>query len=118
MPISTTRWLISTARPADYDRSVHFAEHALAIREVIGDLLQIAKSHGNLGLLYRAMGEYRHAIDAYREAMTAYEKIGNEEFAAVALLNIGAAYFLADEIEAAIKSYWRSLGFARPPCCR
>ncbi|MBW7883808.1 MAG: tetratricopeptide repeat protein, partial [Caldilineaceae bacterium] len=100
-------------KTGDYDRSVHFGERALAIREEIGDILQIAKSHGNLGLLYRAMGEYRFAINAYQEAMTAYEKIGNEEFAAVALLNIGAAYFLAGDSDKAIKSYWRSLEICR-----
>ena len=90
-------------------RAIGYAELALALREEDGDLLGVAKSHGNLGLLYRAHGDYDHAIAAYTEAMTTYVRLGNQELAAVAQLNIGAAHFLAGNIDEAVRRYQASL---------
>jgi DNA-binding transcriptional ArsR family regulator len=86
---------------------------ALALREEDGDLLGVAKSHGNLGLLYRAHGDYDHAIAAYTEAMTTYVRLGNQELAAVAQLNIGAAHFLAGNVDEAVRRYQASLEISR-----
>ena len=72
-------------KTGDHVRAVSYAELALALREEDGDLLGVAKSHGNLGLLYRSSGEYAHAIAAYSEAMATYARIGNQELVAVAL---------------------------------
>lgn len=89
----------------NHRQALAFAERALALREEVGDLLRVAKSHGNLGLLYRAMGENIHAIAAYREAMATYKKIGNQELTAAAWLNIGAAYYREEQAEEEIKAY-------------
>jgi len=97
----------------NHGRALTYAERALALREEEGDLLRIAKSHGNLGLLYRTMNEYGHAIAAYKEAMTTYQKIGNQELTAMALLNIGAAYFLSQNNKAAITAYQQSLAICQ-----
>jgi tetratricopeptide (TPR) repeat protein len=97
----------------DHTRAVSYAELALALREEDGDLLGVAKSHGNLGLLYRSSGDYPHAIAAYTEAMSTYARLGNQELAAVALLNIGAANFLAGDIEEAVRRYHASLAISR-----
>jgi len=96
-----------------HKQALTYAERALAMREEEGDLLRIAKSHGNLGLLYRTMGEYNHAIAAYHEAMTTYQKSGNQELMAAALLNIGAAYFSAGKIAEAITAYRQSLALCQ-----
>jgi len=97
----------------NHGRALAYAERALARREEEGDLLRIAKSHGNLGLFYRTMGEYGHAIAAYQEAMVTYQRIGNQELVAVALLNIGAAYFLNKKTDAAINAYQQSLAICQ-----
>lgn len=97
----------------DPARAVRYAELALALREEDGDLLGIAKSHGNLGLLYRSAGDYAHAIAAYTEAMSTYARIGNQELVAVALLNIGAAFFLSGDVEEAVRRYRASLAISR-----
>ena len=86
-----------------------YAERALAIREEVGDLLAIAKSLGNLGFLYRAMGDYHHAILAHQEALATYEKLGNKELMAAAWLNIGAAHYHNHTLDAAIHAYKQSL---------
>ncbi|MBK8796411.1 MAG: tetratricopeptide repeat protein [Anaerolineales bacterium] len=99
-----------TEEPA---RAVRYAELALALREEEGDLLGVAKSHGNLGLLYRSVGDYAHAIAAYTEAMSTYARIGNQELVAVALLNIGAAFFLSGDVEEAVRRYRASLAISQ-----
>ena len=100
-------------KTGDPGRAVRHAELALALREEDGDLLGIAKSHGNLGLLYRTLGDYDHALAAYTEAMATYLKMGNQELVAVALLNIGAAYFLSGKTGEALQHYTRSLEICR-----
>lgn len=100
-------------KSGDYARAISYAELALTLREEDGDLLGIAKSHGNLGLLYRTHGNYDHAIAAYTEAMTTYVRLGNQELAAVALLNIGAAHFLAGNVAGAVRRYQESLEISR-----
>lgn len=100
-------------KTGDHTRAVSYAELALALREEDGDLLGVAKSHGNLGLLYRSHGDYDHAIAAYTEAMSTYARLGNQELEAVALLNIGAAYFLAGNVAEAVRRYHASLAISR-----
>jgi len=100
-------------KSGDHARAVSNAELALALREEDGDLLGVAKSHGNLGLLYRASGDYAHAIAAYSEAMTTYARLGHQELVAVALLNIGAAHFLAGDVTEAVRRYQASLEISR-----
>jgi tetratricopeptide (TPR) repeat protein len=96
-------------KTGEHGRAVDYAGMGLALREEEGDLLRVAKSHGNLGLIYRAMGEFGHAITAYQEALAAYVKLGNQELVAVALLNSGAAYFLGDRRNEALEAYRQSL---------
>jgi tetratricopeptide (TPR) repeat protein len=90
-------------------QALHYAEQALAIREETGDLMRVAKSLGNLGLLYRVMGEYGPATAAHTEAMSIYQKLGNQELTAVAWLNIGAAHFINHRLDDAIAAYQQSL---------
>ena len=75
-----------------FDQALVHGRTALTLREGQGDLLGVAKSQGNLGVLYRALNEYDNAIAMYREAMATYRKLGNHEMVAAALLNIGVAY--------------------------
>jgi tetratricopeptide (TPR) repeat protein len=92
-----------------HEQALRYAEQALALREEIGDLMRVAKSLGNLGLLYRVMGEYGPATAAHTEAMSIYQKLGNQELTAVAWLNIGAAHYINHNLDEAIAAYRQSL---------
>lgn len=96
-----------------FEQALTYAERALAIREELGDLLRVAKSLGNLGLLYRAMGEYNPATAAYTEAITLYQKLGNPELTAVAWLNLGVAHYLHRKLDEAIAAYCQSLAIGQ-----
>lgn len=100
-------------RQKKYDAAVGYAREALALREESGDLLRVAQSFGNLGLLYNAMGEYDHAISAYQEARRTFEKLGNQHLIAKADLNMGMAYHLAGQLAAAVEAYLQSLARAQ-----
>ena len=97
----------------NFTQALTYAERALAIREEVGDLLRIAKSLGNLGFLYRAMGEYGPAAAAHREAMNTYQKLGNQELTAVAWLNIGAVHYTNQKLDEAIAAYRQSLAIGQ-----
>lgn len=88
-----------------YPDAIANARRALALREAAGDLLRVAKSHNNLGLTYNAMGDYHHAILAFREAENAYETLGNRELVAGAHVNIGFALHLDGQLPAAVQAY-------------
>jgi tetratricopeptide (TPR) repeat protein len=97
----------------DYDNALDYAGQVLALREEAGDLLRVAKSHTNLGMLYATMGEHRQAIAAHKEALLTYQAIGNQELVAVSLINIGVAHHLDDKLDVAIDVYRQSLALCQ-----
>ncbi len=93
--------------------AIGYAQKALTLREEAGDLLGVAKSSGNLGLLYSAIGDYPGAVAAYQEAMSTGRRLGNRELVATALLNLGLAYHLQNLLDDAVAIYQECLGEAR-----
>jgi len=97
----------------DLTAAITCAQQALALREQSGDLLHVAKSLGNLGLLYTATGEHAHAVTAHQEARIVAQRLGNPELAVTATLNIGLAYHLAGDRAQAVAVYRECLAQAR-----
>ncbi len=97
----------------DLTAAIDCAQQALALREQAGDLLRVAKSLGNLGLLYTATGEHANAVAAHQEAHNVAQRLGNPELAATATLNIGLAHHLAGDRAQAVTVYRESLAQAR-----
>ena len=91
------------------DLALQYAQDALAIREEMGNLLRIATSQNNLGLIYGAAADYQNSIAAYTEALETYEKLHDSENCVGMHLNIGAAYFKMGDIQEAINCYCRGL---------
>ncbi len=96
-------------RQGNFDDATQHARTALALRESQGDALGVAKSLGNLGLIYNDQGDYAHAIAAYNEAAITYGKLGNRELTLTALLNVGLAQHLSGLLDDAIATYHRCL---------
>lgn len=88
-----------------YADAITHGRNALGLRESMGDLLRVANSSNNLGLIYIDMGDYGHAIAALQEANATYTALGNRELAAGALLNIGLAHHLSGRLPAAVQAY-------------
>lgn len=94
-------------RQQEYDIALEHARTALAMREECGDPLRVAKSLGNLGLIYGDQGDHAHAIAAYEEAAVTYRKLGNQELMLLAMVNMGSEYHLAGQMGEAIDIYAR-----------
>jgi tetratricopeptide (TPR) repeat protein len=96
-PTCWMRWPACAATEREFAAAIACAQEALALREASGDLLAVAKSLGNLGLLYTGAGAYAEAVAAHREAMATYRRLGHQEMVATAWLNIGMAQHLAGD---------------------
>lgn len=92
-------------RQKEYDTAADYARTALSMREESGNPLHVAKSLGNLGLIYNDQGDFVHAIDAYQEAAVTYRKLNNQELMLAAMLNTGMAQHLAGQLQEAIQIY-------------
>ncbi len=68
---------------------------------------------GNLGNAHFALGEYRRAIELYRQCFVIARELGNRRGEGHDLGNLGNAYHALGEYEEAIESYEQSLAIAR-----
>jgi tetratricopeptide (TPR) repeat protein len=96
-------------RQRDFAWATEHARTALSLRESHGDRLGVAKSLGNLGLIYNDQGDYAHAIAAFEEAAATYDRLGNRELSLTARLNVGLAQHLGGSLDSAISTYQRCL---------
>jgi len=92
-------------RQKAYDVAVDYARTALSMREKSGNPLHVAKSLGNLGLIYNDQEDYANAIYAYEEAVVTYRKLNNRELMLSAMLNIGSSHHLAGQLSEAVDIY-------------
>jgi uncharacterized protein HemY len=58
----------------------------------LGDILGVARSSNNLGILKRNSGEWPSALENYQRGLQVLEKIGDSEGVAIAHTNIGNVY--------------------------
>ena len=52
----------------------------------------IAKSYGDIGLIYYKQGEYPKALNYHKKSLEIYKHIGEKHGIAIALTNIGVIY--------------------------
>lgn len=97
----------------DCDTALRHMRAALSLREESGDLLGVAKSQNNLGLLFSAVDDHAGAVAVYKEALATYQRLGNRELAAATLLNLGMAHHLMEERDHAITYYREALELCR-----
>ncbi|MBU6428604.1 MAG: tetratricopeptide repeat protein, partial [Cyanobacteria bacterium REEB65] len=62
---------------------------ALRLREEAGDLLGIANSHNNLGILDMSVGRWAEAFGHYGKALLMFRKLGDRPRLAMSLINLG-----------------------------
>ncbi|MEZ4660251.1 MAG: tetratricopeptide repeat protein [Caldilineaceae bacterium] len=96
-----------------YTEAIRYAQDALALREKLGDMVRVAQSFGNLGILYANMGEYAQAIAAHEDALRVHRHLDNRPKIAVCLSNIGMAHHLDGRLQTAIAHYQESLAICQ-----
>jgi tetratricopeptide (TPR) repeat protein len=119
----------AAARAEDDDRAAELtnrypgaASHILALRLHPGNLVgwleaglasarrredRVAEGNhlGNLGIVYRQLGETRRAIEYHERAVDIHRELGDRRGEGNALGNLGSAYFRVPEIRRAIEYY-------------
>jgi DNA-binding SARP family transcriptional activator/tetratricopeptide (TPR) repeat protein len=89
------------------------ATAGLAAATAAGDLAGQAAAHQSLADLVRCQGRYPEAIDHYTEAAALSERVGWSDGHAMALGNLGTAYFWLGDLPVAAEHYARALQLAR-----
>jgi tetratricopeptide (TPR) repeat protein len=100
----------------NYPSSIECNLKALSIREELvrkdslgGDKSGIAKSLGNIGIVYHEQADYPKALDYYFKALKMDEELGNKNGIARHLGNIGLVYWRQADYSKALDYYFRVL---------
>lgn len=93
--------------------SLHYCQQCLIIYQEIHDQEGEANSLGNLGNVYRSLGEYERAIDFLKKSLAIVWKIKCRKGEAYALGNLGSVYFHLEEYKQAISFHKQSLAIKR-----
>jgi len=67
----------------------------------------------NIGYLYAALGEQQQALDYYNQALPLFQAVGDKAGEATTLTNIGAVYFVLDDIDLALENVSSAARFDR-----
>jgi tetratricopeptide (TPR) repeat protein len=88
-----------------YDEAAALFQQAQAAYEADHQPDMAAEMRVNLGLVYRAQGEYQQALDEMSAAYSVFEGMGDQKRLAMTLGNMGAAYKALDDKEQAYRCY-------------
>jgi CHAT domain-containing protein/tetratricopeptide (TPR) repeat protein len=92
------------------------AKEALALFRSLGREREVGRTLNDLGRLYRAQGDSKQALAAYREALALNRRLGEAWAQAVTLQGLGMVYRSSGETGKAVDAYeealalWRQLG--------
>lgn len=75
-----------------WDAAVFAVTRALEIREKLNDLVGVARSSSNLGILKRSSGDLKGALENYKRSLEALLRVGDTEGTAIAYTNIANVY--------------------------
>lgn len=79
-------------RLGDLPRALDFVQHAMEIKQELGDQLEIGKSHNQFGLIYWDMADYSKAIDHFQQAIALGHALDDRELEGQARNNLGLVY--------------------------
>jgi tetratricopeptide (TPR) repeat protein len=87
-------------------------EALIAAREIKNKAAECAHL-GNLGIVFKDLGDHRKAIEYYNQALKISKEIGNRLLEGNMLGNLGNTYSILSEIQRAIDSYELALKISR-----
>ncbi|TAH17540.1 MAG: hypothetical protein EAZ08_13525 [Cytophagales bacterium] len=90
-------------REKDLEKSISYADEAIALAEKNNKLDKVAISQINKGVAYRSKGDSKPALEYFLKALVSAEKIGDLNIQADALHKIGVTYLFQKDFYAALK---------------
>lgn len=97
-------WFIS-----DYPTSILYHQRSLAIRRLLGDRKNEGTSLSNLGLVYKAKGDFNQALKNYFAALSIAIEFKNPASISTYLSNLGTVYHDMGEHKRALDFYFASI---------
>jgi CHAT domain-containing protein len=97
----------------DYREAQYRWEAALALYRDLGDRWEEGVILGNLGALYRSMGQSSQALETLQQALTVTREIGDREPEGVALVNLGEIYRSLGQYTQALEALQQALVIKR-----
>jgi tetratricopeptide (TPR) repeat protein len=94
---------------AELQQAVQKYQQALVIFERVGFKEGIARTAGNLGIVYSHWGQYDKALEQYNKVLQIFRKIGDLENVGKTLGNIGAVYYHWGQNAKAVEFYEKDL---------
>ncbi len=83
----------------DFDGADQALSQARKLLEPIGDPAVLADLINDVGMVAEERGDFRAALDAYREALGFRQMTGDSVWVAASLLNVGFAYYFVGEFD-------------------
>jgi hypothetical protein len=97
----------------DYVRSLEFTKRAIELSKTVGNVEVVASSGLLVCECYKGLNEPENALPYCQDALAVFEKTGNKERQAFALLYLGGIYDRKNESSKALQAYFRSLQLVR-----
>jgi predicted ATPase len=97
----------------DWALAALYVRKSIALRESLGDSVELATSIGNLGALETEMGEYASALSNLTRCLELKRRQGQTEGIAIALNNLGLVHVRRGELEAGRQALAEALTLAR-----
>lgn len=82
----------------NWAQAVAYVRKSIALREAIGDLVELATSLSNLGTLETELGDYENALNTLTRAYELKKRQGQAEGIAISLNNLGLVHIRRGEI--------------------
>ena len=101
------------AKNSQYRLAIQYWEAALDIYRELGNLSNVGRSLGNLGLAYNSLGQYGRAISYYQQSIEIFKEIENRPGEGFQLRGLGDVYKSIKQYQRAISYYQQSLEISR-----
>ena len=100
-------------RLGNLPQALDFVQRAMAIKQELGDKLEIGKSHNQFGLIYWDMADYSKAIDHFQQAISFGHEPGDRELEGQAHNNLGLVYDEMGDYQHSQEQYQQALQIHR-----
>lgn len=98
----------------EIEKAIKIHKKIICAYEKINNQIGIAKAHGNIGIIYKNMGEkyYDQALVEHRKSYEKNRELKNKQGMAASLSNIGIIYDLTEKYDDALNCYDEALAIA------
>ncbi len=95
----------------DYSQSLSYFQKAFDIAEVDNQLIELAKSYNDLGIVYKAQSRYSDSLNAYLQSLKIKEALNLSEEVGNTLNNIGNMYILMGDYQSSFVYHNKALNY-------